>query len=163
MKAAKIILAVFIIALLIFAIWFCLPKSADTLLGGGEITSFSGIALERVFIYDGETAATRHDIWNADYETNTEETAARLAEILSSSRYRPMLKTLSQPNQFELNGEYSVDLILIMSDGSAQTIYFMGDDLVLFGSSPFNLILRPTDREVCSRLAEFIKEIGEQS
>ena len=163
MKAAKIILAVFIIALLIFSIWFCLPKSADTLLGGGEITGFSCLAIQNVFVYDGEHASTRHDIWEAGYETNTEKTAAQLMEILSSSRYRPMLKTLSRPTSFELNGEYSVDLILIMSDGSAQTIYFMGDDLVLFGSSPFNLILRPTDRNVCTRLAEFIKEIGEQT
>ena len=163
MKAAKIIFAVFIIALLIFSIWFCLPKNADTLLGGGEINSFSAIAIQNVFIYDGETAETRHDVWKADYETNTEETAAQLAEILSSSRYRPMLKTLSQPNQFELNGEYSIDLALVMSDGSTRIIYFMGDDLVLLSSSPFNLILRPTDKEVCTRLAEFIKEIGQQS
>ena len=163
MKVAKIILVVFIIALLIFSIWFCLPKNADTLLGGGEINSFSAIAIQNVFIYDGETAETRHDVWKADYEINTEETAAQLAEILSSSRYRPMLKTLSQPTVFETDGEYHVDLILVMADGSIHTVYFMGDDLIRINSSPFNILLRPTDRGVCSRLAGFIMEIGEKS
>jgi len=163
MKVAKIILAVFIIALLIFSIWFCLPKSANTLLGGGEISEFSCIAIQNVFVYDGETASTRHDVWKADYETNTEKNAAQLADILSSSRYRPMLKTIRQPTTFETDGEYHVDLILVMSDGSTQTIYFMGDDLVLLNFSPLNFILRPTDRNVCTRLAEFIKEIGQKS
>ena len=163
MKAAKIILAVIAVALVAFSILFCLPKNADTLLGGGEITSFSGIALQSVFVYDGETASTRHDVWEAGYESNTAETTAQLAEILSSSRYRPMLKTLSQPTIFETNGDYHVDLILVMADGSIHTIYFMGNDLIQLSSSPFNLLLRPTDKEVCNRLAEFIKEIGEQT
>jgi len=163
MKAAKIILAVFIIALLIFSIWFCLPKNADTLLGGGKITSFSGIALQNVFVYDGETASTRHDVWEAGYESNTAETTAQLAEILSSSRYRPMLKTLSHPTIFETNGDYSVDLILVMSDDSTLFVDFIGNDLVLLKGSSFNLLMRPTDRNVCTRLAEFIKEIGKQS
>ena len=162
MKAAKIILAVIAVVLAVGSILFCLPKSADTLLGGGEISEFSCLAIQDVFVYDGEHASTRHDIWKAGYETNTEKTAAQLMEILSSSRYRPMLKTLSRPTSFELNGKYSVDLILVMSDGTTQFVDFMGDDLILLSSSPFNLLMRPTDRNVCTRLAEFIKEIGEQ-
>lgn len=163
MKAAKIILAIVAIALVIVSILFCLPKSANTLLGDEEITAFSCAVVQSVFVYDGENASTRHDIWKADYETNTEETAAQLMDILSSSHYRLMLKTLRQPNTFETDGEYHVDLILVMSDGSTRHMNFMGDNLVLLRSSPLNLILRPTDKEVCSRLAEFVKEIGQQS
>ena len=163
MKAAKIILAVIAVALVIGSILFCLPKDSDTLLGGGEITEFSCVAVQDVFVYDGEHASTRHDIWNASYDTNTEETIANLEKILSSTRYRPMLKTLLNQSTFSWNGDYSVDLILVMSDDSTLFVDFIGNDLVLLKGSSFNLLMRPTDRNVCNRLAEFIKEIGEQT
>ena len=129
-------------------------------MGDGEINSFSCIVIQTVF--DEDTATVRHDTWKAGYEAVTVETAAQLADILSSSRYRPMLKTLWQPNTFEPDGYYHAYLILVMSDGSTQMVDYMGNNLVLLRSSPLNLILRPTDKEVCTRLAEFVIEIGQK-
>ena len=162
MKAAKIILAVIALILVVGSILFCLPKDADALLGGKEITEFSCIALQDVFTYDGEHASTRHDIWKAGYETNTEETLEKLTAILSSSRYRLMLKTLLRQTKFSWNGDYSIDLILVMSDDSTVFVDFIGNDLVILKGSSFNLLMHPTDKEVCARLAEYIKEIGQK-
>ena len=161
MKVAKIILAIIAVVLVVGSILFCLPKSADTVLGTKEITTFSCIVTEMVF--DEETHTIRHEAWKASYETNSDETIEKLAGVLSSSRYRPMMRTFLRPSKFEIDGDYAVDLILVLSDGSTHIFDFMGDDIILSRTSPISLLMRPTDREVCTRLAEYIKEIGQQS
>ena len=156
MKKNRIILAVLVV-LILLAILFCWPKKLERLLGNQEIASFMGSTTVTSFSY----GSTHHDIRTVESPLSEEDQIARLEEIMFSCRYRPMLKTLFQPNHFELNGDSSAYLFLIMSDGSAVTVNYMGEDLVsLHSGGFFSLILRPMDKEVSSRLAEFFTEIG---
>lgn len=163
MKGKKIIscIALILLALLILlTIAFCLPKKMDFLLGGAEITSFHGTATV-ISISDG---ISHHDTWTIDSGIISEDMIVRLEEIMFSCRYRPMLKTLLQPNYFELNGDSSVSLVLTISDGSTLIVDYMGEDLVLLRPrGSYGVILRPGDKETSSRLAEFFIEFGKKT
>lgn len=163
-KVVLTVIALILIALIAFCLIYIRPRTLDSLLDGREITGLTAAhALSYKFSLD--------DAWETyllDEENCNAQVLSDLTEIVGSCKYRTKLISLTHPHSssdstMENGGNRdNVTLRFALSDNSFLSISYTGSKVLFsFDDQDGMIITKPTDKEVNTKLGEYISQFGE--
>lgn len=157
-KRALIALSIATAVLVIFCLWYTRPRTFEDLLDGRTITDFAASGCK----FSIRNGIPHADAFSIDCKQQGSQVIDDMAELMADSRYRvQLLSLLPLPSLYredENTSSASVNMSLVLDDGSPLFICYLGNQVHFYGDSTF--IATAVEDQTAELLFSYLSENG---